>query len=258
MRILLIGDVVGNGGVEYLRTHLGSIRNFYQIDFVVANGENAAPSGKGITKVAAQTLYSCGVDVITMGNHTYNNRDVYELFDSGFPIVRPANLPPSAEGSGFTIDEINGVRIGVINLIGRVFMNAADCPFRTADEIIEKIKDKTDIIIVDFHAEATSEKIAMGFYLDGRVSAVFGTHTHIQTADEKILENKTAYITDAGMTGCYDSVLGIKKEIIIKKFVSCLPQRHEAASGAVTMCGIIVEADEKSGKATSVKRIQIS
>ena len=258
MRIFLIGDIVGNGGVEYLRTHLGSIKKLKNIDFVVANAENSTPVGKGISKEVANTLYSCGVDVMTMGNHTFNNKEIYELFEDNFPVIRPANMPPMTEGEGYVISEANGYKIAVISLLGRVFMENMDCPFRTADKIIDVIKDKSDIIIVDIHAEATSEKLAMSYYLDGKVSAVFGTHTHVQTADEKILKNGTAYITDLGMTGCHDGVLGVKKEIIIKKFLTSLPQRHETVNDNPVLNGLIVDVDESTGKATNVERIQFS
>lgn len=258
MRIFLIGDIVGNGGVEYLRTHLGSIKKLKNIDFVVANAENSTPVGKGISKEVANTLYSCGVDVMTMGNHTFNNKEIYELFEDNFPVIRPANMPPMTEGEGYVISEANGYKIAVISLLGRVFMENMDCPFRTADKIIDVIKDKSDIIIVDIHAEATSEKLAMGYYLDGKVSVVFGTHTHVQTADEKILENGTAYITDVGMTGCHDGVLGVKKEIIIKKFLTSLPQRHETVNDNPVLNGLIVDVDESTGKATNVERIQFA
>ncbi len=258
MRFLIIGDIVGNSGVEYLQKHLDSVKKFNKIDFVIANGENSTPVGKGINKAVAQTLYSCGVDVITMGNHTFNNYEISKLFDEGFPIIRPANLPPETEGDGYIITDLFGTKIAVINLLGRVYMECVDCPFRKADSIIERIKDDADIIIVDFHAEATSEKIAMGFYLDGRVSAVFGTHTHVQTADEKIFENGTAYISDVGMTGCHDSILGVKKEIIIKRFLTSMPQRHEIQEGTATMNGVIIDIDEATRKALKIERIQIS
>lgn len=258
MRIFLIGDIVGNGGVEYLRTHLGSIKKLKNIDFVVANAENSTPVGKGISKEVANTLYSCGVDVMTMGNHTFNNKEIYELFEDNFPVIRPANMPPMTEGEGYVISEANGYKIAVISLLGRVFMENMDCPFRTADKIIDIVKDKSDIIIVDIHAEATSEKLAIGYYLDGKVSVVFGTHTHVQTADEKILENGTAYITDVGMTGCHDGVLGVKKEIIIKKFLTSLPQRHETVNDNPVLNGLIVDVDESTGKATNVERIQFA
>ncbi len=258
MRFLIIGDVVGNCGAEYLKNHLNSIKKLNKIDFVIANGENSTPVGKGINKAVAQTLYNCGVDVITMGNHTFNNYEILKLFEEDFPIIRPANLPPETEGEGYVITDFFGTKIAVINLLGRVYMECVDCPFRKADSIIEKIKDDADIIIVDFHAEATSEKIAMGYYLNGRVSAVFGTHTHVQTADEKILENGTAYITDIGMTGCHHSVLGVKKEIIIKRFLTSLPQRHEIQDGIAAMEGVIIDVNETTGKAEKIKRIQIS
>ena len=258
MRFLIIGDIVGNSGVEYLQHHLDSIRKYNKIDFVIANAENSTPVGKGISKSVAHTLYGCGADVITMGNHTFNNYEINKLFDEDFPVIRPANMPPETAGRGYIITDFFGTKIAVINLLGRVYMECMDCPFRTADSIIEKIKDEADIIIVDFHAEATSEKKAMGFYLDGRVSAIFGTHTHVQTADEKILEGGTAYITDVGMTGCHDSVLGVKKDIIIKRFITSLPQRHEIQDGTATMEGVIIDIDETTGKSKSIERLQIS
>lgn len=258
MRFLIIGDIVGTCGVEYLQKHLNSIKKLNKIDFVIANGENSTPVGKGINRAVAQTLYNCGVDVITMGNHTFNNYEINKLFDDGFPIIRPANLPPETAGEGYIITDFFGTKIAVVNLLGRVYMECVDCPFRKADSIIEKISDEADIIIVDFHAEATSEKKAMGFYLDGRVSVVFGTHTHVQTADEKILEGGTAYISDIGMTGCHDSILGVKKDIIIKKFLTALPQRHEIENGYTTMEGVIIDIDELTRKAVSIERLQIS
>ena len=258
MRFLIIGDVVGTPGVEYLQKHLNSIKKLNKIDFVIANGENSTPVGKGINKAIAQTLYSCGTDVITMGNHTFNNYEINKLFDEDFPIIRPANLPPETTGEGYIITDFFGTKIAVINLLGRVYMECVDCPFRKADAIIEKIKDEADIIIVDFHAEATSEKMAMGFYLDGRVSAVFGTHTHVQTADEKILDGGTAYISDIGMTGCHDSILGVKKDIILKRFLTSLPQRHEIEEGTTTMNGVIIDIDESTRQAVSIERIQVT
>ncbi len=258
MKFLLIGDIVGSGGVEYLKTHLNSIRNMNGIDFVVANAENSSNVGKGISKEAYETMYSCGVDIFTMGNHTYNNKDVYSLFDQDCPIIRPANLPSVNQGEGYITVDIFGTKITVINLMGRVFMNdLIDCPFKKADEIIEKVKDETDIILVDFHAEATSEKLAMGFYLDGRVSAVFGTHTHVQTADQRVLENGTAYITDLGMTGCKNSVLGVKKEIIIKKFLSGVNQYHSVDNDSISLNGAIVDIDQSTGKATNIELVNM-
>ena len=258
MNILFIGDIVGTDGVLYLKNHLNSVRKLYNIDFTVANAENSTPLGKGINKDVANTLYSCGVDAFTMGNHTFNNKEIYSLFDDNFPVIRPANMPPDTPGDGYRIFDVNGYRVCVINLMGRVFMDSIDCPFRTADKILNIITQNSDIIVVDFHAEATSEKLAMGYYLDGRVSAVCGTHTHVSTADEKILSKGTAYITDLGMTGCEDSVLGVKKEIIINSFLTRLPQRYEVQSGKVTLNGLVVNIDESSKKALSVERISIS
>ena len=258
MRFLIVGDIVGNPGVDYLQKHLDTIKKLNKIDFVIANGENSTPVGKGINKSIAQTLYGCGVDIITMGNHTFNNYEINKLFDEDFPIIRPANLPPETAGEGYLLTNFFGDKIAVINLLGRVYMECVDCPFRKTDSIIEKIKDEADIIIVDFHAEATIEKMAMGFYLDGKVSAIFGTHTHVQTADEKILDGGTAYITDVGMTGCHDSILGVKKDIILKKFLTSLPQRHEIEEGEATLEGVIIDIDETTGKSTSIERIQIS
>ena len=254
MRFLIIGDVVGNPGVDYLQKHLDSVKKLNKIDFVIVNGENATPVGKGINREIAKKLYNCGADVITMGNHTFNNYDINKLFDEDFPIIRPANLPPETAGEGYIVTDFFGVKIAVINLLGRVYMECVDCPFRKADAIIEKIKDEADVIIVDFHAEATSEKMAMGYYLDGKVSAVFGTHTHVQTADEKILDGKTAFITDIGMTGCHNSVLGVKKDIIIKRFLTSLPQKHEIEEGEASMDAVIIDIDETTGKAVSIER----
>ena len=255
MRFLIIGDVVGNPGVDYLQKHLDSVKKLNKIDFVIVNGENATPVGKGINREIAKKLYNCGADVITMGNHTFNNYDINKLFDEDFPIIRPANLPPETAGEGYIVTDFFGIKIAVINLLGRVYMECVDCPFRKADAIIEKIKDEADVIIVDFHAEATSEKMAMGYYLDGKVSAVFGTHTHVQTADEKILDGKTAFITDIGMTGCHNSILGVKKDIIIKRFLTSLPQKHEIEEGEASMDAVIIDIDETTGKAVSIERI---
>lgn len=258
MRILLIGDIVGNGGVDYLKNKLGKIKSEYKADFVVANAENATPVGKGLSRDVAHTLYNCGADVLTMGNHIFNNKEIFSLFDDDFPVVRPANLPLMTKGSGYFTTDVNGYKVAVINLMGRVYMNSIDCPFRAADTVLEWIKDEADIIVVDFHAEATSEKIAMGYYLDGRVSVVFGTHTHVQTADEKILKNGTAYITDIGMTGSHDGVLGVKKEIIIDKFLTSMPQKHEIVNDSPMLNGMLVDIDESTGKAVYVERLQIS
>jgi len=255
LRILMIGDIVGRPGRTIVREKLSYIKNMYEVDFVIANGENAA-GGNGITEKIAQELFISGIDFLTMGNHIWDNKDIFNFIENENRIVRPANYP-AAPGKGYQIIKIeNGPVLGIINISGRTFMPPLDCPFRTVDAIIQQISSVTKIIIVDFHAEATSEKIAMGWYLDGRVSLVVGTHTHVQTADEKILPNGTAYITDVGMTGPVNSILGINKESVINKFISQMPVRFEVAKGPAELNGILVDIDELTGKALAIKRIR--
>lgn len=257
MILMMIGDIVGRPGRTILREKLPLLRKEYEVDFVIANGENAA-GGNGITQKIAQELFISGIDFLTMGNHIWDNKDVLNFIEEEARMVRPANYPSGTPGRGYQVIKIeSGISIGIINISGRTFMNALDCPFRTADVIIDKIKNSTSIVIVDFHAEATSEKIAMGWYLDGRATLVAGTHTHVQTADERILPNGTAYITDLGMTGPVNSILGIEKETVIKKFISQLPVRFEVAKGPSQINGIIVEIDEQTGKAQKIQRIDI-
>lgn len=256
MRLLMIGDIVGRSGRRAVKVNVSSLKREFDLDLVIANGENAA-GGNGITKEVAQELFSSGVDVLTMGNHVWNKKEAYVYIDRETRIVRPANYPPGTPGLGANVyDTRRKVQVAVINLAGRVFLQAIDCPFRKADEMIARMKEKARVVVVDFHAEATSEKIAMGWFLDGRVSAVVGTHTHVQTADERILPGGTAYITDLGMTGPWNSVIGVKKEIIIDKFVTQLPQRFEVATGAFQFNGVVIDVDEETGEATSIKRIQ--
>lgn len=256
MRLLVIGDIVGRSGRRAVKVNLSGLRREFGLDLVIANGENAA-GGKGITKEVAQELFSSGIDVLTMGNHVWNKREAYEYINRETRIIRPANYPPGVPGSGYGIYDTPGkVKVGVINLAGRIFLQAIDCPFRKADEIVLRIKDQARVIIVDFHAEASSEKIAMGWYLDGRVSAVVGTHTHVQTADERILPGGTAYITDLGMTGPMNSVIGVKKEIIINKFITQIPQHFEVATGPFQFNGAVIEINEDTGEAISIERIQ--
>ncbi|MFH1878234.1 MAG: TIGR00282 family metallophosphoesterase [Candidatus Omnitrophota bacterium] len=256
MKILFLGDIVGNPGREIIEKQLWDIRKKEDINFVIANGENSA-GGSGVTPKIAEELFSSGVDVLTSGDHIWKKREIYEFLERSDRLLRPLNYPRGVPGKGFSVIEINGLeRMAVINILGRVFMDAVDCPFAAVREVIEKIKEQTPVIVVDFHAEATSEKVAMGWYLDGAVSAVIGTHTHIQTADEKILPQGTAYITDCGMTGPYDSVIGRKKENIIARFLTHLPNRFEVASEGVEMHGVIVEVDEKTGKALGIRRVQ--
>jgi len=252
----MIGDIVGRSGRRAIKDNLSELKREFDLDLIVANGENAA-GGSGITKDVAQELFSAGVDVLTMGNHVWNIREAYEYINSEPRIIRPANYPPGTPGNGSNVFETRRkVKVAVINLAGRVFLQSLDCPFRKVDEILPRVKKAAQVVVVDFHAEATSEKIAMGWYLAGRVSAVVGTHTHVQTADERILPGGTAYITDLGMTGPFDSVLGVKKEIVIEKFKSQLPQRFVVASGPYQFNAVMIDIDEYTGEAYAIQRIQ--
>jgi metallophosphoesterase (TIGR00282 family) len=256
MRFLAIGDVVGRPGRNILKSTLSKLKENYKIDVVIANCENAA-GGNGLTKKVADELFSIGIDVMTMGNHVWANKEIFSFIENETRIIRPANYPEgTTPGRGYNVFEKNNLKFAVINLCGRVFMENLDCPFRKIDEILGKIE--CPIVIVDFHAEATSEKIALGFYVDGRVSCLYGTHTHVQTADEKILPNGTAYITDIGMTGPYDSVLGVDKDIVIQKFTTLLPVRFEVAKGKAQFNGIVFEVDNNTGKAVSIERINFT
>ncbi|MFC1549014.1 TIGR00282 family metallophosphoesterase [Candidatus Omnitrophota bacterium] len=256
MRILFIGDIVGNPGREIVEDVLEDFRKKRRIDAVIANGENAA-GGSGLTPKIAEELLDNGIDVITSGDHIWKKKDIYDFLERTDRLIRPLNYPEGAPGKGSTVVDIKGAgKLGVINLIGRVFMEAVDCPFDSIRNEIEVIKKITPIIVVDMHAEATSEKVAMGWYLDGAVSAVVGTHTHIQTADEKVLPGGTAYITDCGMTGPYDSVIGRKKEQILSRFITQLPTRFELATDGIEMHGVIMDIDDKTGKAEMIERVQ--
>jgi len=255
MNILLIGDIVGRPGRVIVERSLSALRDERQIDLVVANCENAA-GGAGITPRVADDLFRAGVDVLTSGNHVWKKKEAFELLKLDHRVIRPANYPDGAPGSGSTIVEtLSGQKVGVLNVMGRVFMEALDCPFRTAERELARLKLVTPIVIVDMHAEATSEKVAMGWFLDGKVSCVFGTHTHIPTADERILPNGTAFITDVGMTGPYDSVIGRRVDQILERFLHQLPLRSEVAEGNVQLRGLLVDVDAKTGKAQSVERI---
>ncbi|MCL6639099.1 MAG: TIGR00282 family metallophosphoesterase [Firmicutes bacterium] len=256
MRLLMIGDVVGRPGRRAVKANLPGLAREFDLDLVIANGENAA-GGNGITREVAQELFHSGVDVLTMGNHVWSKKDSHEYINKERRIIRPANYPPGAPGVGAGVFETRRkVKVAVINLSGRVFLPALDCPFRKIDEIIPRLKEETPVIVVDFHAEATSEKIAMGWYLAGRVSAVCGTHTHVQTADEQILPGGTAYITDLGMTGPRDSVIGVKKELVISKFISQLPVKFEVAAGLFQFNGVVIDIDGETGEAREIRRIQ--
>jgi len=256
LRIFMIGDIVGKPGRRAVRESLKAYRQNYRFDFIIANGENAA-GGVGLTREIADELYNTGVDFITMGNHTWDKKEIFSFIDHEPNIIRPANYPPGTPGRGSTVVRLgkSGPKLGIINLSGRVFLPPLDCPFRAADELVKQLSQETPLIFVDFHAEATSEKIALGFYLDGRVSAVVGTHTHVQTSDERILPGGTAYITDVGMTGPRDSVLGMQTDIVVKKFLTQLPVRFEVAEGTAQLNGVILELDEITGKAVKIERV---
>lgn len=240
LRILAVGDVVGKNGLEFIRRNLWDIRKRYSADIVIVNGENSAP-GNGITPDSADTLFSSGADVITTGNHVFRRAEVYNYLDDKNGILRPANYPSGTYGFGSGIFELCGKRVLVMNLLGNVYMESHACPFETAENILKKHEGEYDISIVDLHAEATSEKIAFARHFDGRIDIVFGTHTHVQTNDACVFPKGTGYITDLGMTGPYDSVLGVKKEIIINRFITKLPCRHEEADGETVFCGAVFE-----------------
>jgi 2',3'-cyclic-nucleotide 2'-phosphodiesterase len=262
MRILFIGDIFGKPGRTIVRDRLSGLVKDHAIDLVIANGENSA-AGFGITPPLAEELFELGIDVITTGNHVWDKREIIEYFESadGNPhsparrLLRPANYASGLPGWGVYEGKKKDVPYAVINLQGRVFMVANDDPFRVVDGLLKDIKAK--IIFVDIHAEATSEKVSMGWYLDGRVSVVVGTHTHIPTADERVLPGGTAHITDVGMTGPYDSVIGVKKELVIARFLNNMPARFEAASGDVRLCGVVVACDETTGHARSIERVMV-
>ena len=255
MNILCIGDVVGGNGCNFLRSKLPAIKRTYGIDVVIANGENAS-DGNGITPSAARHLFDSGVDIITLGNHTYRRSEVYDYLDETECILRPYNFPKEVPGHGMLIYDMGVRSICVINLMGQMYMDNVDCPFKALDDILKE-NSLPKIIIVDFHAEATGEKRAFGYYADGRVSAVFGTHTHVQTADEQILPNGTGYITDLGMCGVIDSVLGVDKNIVIEKFRHGMPTRFDGATGDCMINGCIFTIDSKTGKCTSVETIDL-
>ena len=256
MKVLAVGDLVGENALKKLRHDLEKIRENEKIDFIIVNGENVA-EGMGMTENNFNDILATGVNVITMGNHTWGKKDIFKFIDHP-KLIRPANYNQGVVGKGYTISECNGKKIAVINLIGRVDMNVlSENPFLVANRIVEKIKNDVDIIIVDFHAEATAEKIAFGYYMDGKVTAIFGTHTHVQTADEKILPNGTGYITDIGMTGPKNSVIGMNIETSIKRFETTLPERYKIADGETILNGVIFEINDENCKVEKVKRIQM-
>lgn len=256
MRILAVGDLVGEAGVKKAKEVINQIKEKEKIDFIIVNAENSA-DGMGITEKIFKNLLSIGVNVITMGNHTWGKKDIFSFIDEKQLLV-PANYSKNVPGNRYGIYQCKDKKIGVINLIGRVDVNVlSENPFTVVDEIINKIKNEVDIIIVDFHAEATAEKIAMGYYLDGRVNAVFGTHTHVQTADEQILENHTAYITDIGMTGPKKSVIGMNLDASIKRFTTSLPERYKVAEGEAMFNACIFDIDDENCRTTNINRINL-
>ncbi|MDI6641560.1 MAG: TIGR00282 family metallophosphoesterase [Elusimicrobiota bacterium] len=260
MKILFVGDIVGEPGRKILKELLPEIINTESIDFIIANCENAA-GGKGLTGDISEEIFSTGVNVITLGNHTFARKEIDQIIDHP-QILIPANYPPDVPGNRFGMYDVGNSKIAVVNLMGRVYMPLLDCPFRKLDEILEHLSrpefrsDATNTtIIVDFHAEITSEKVAFGWYADGKVQAVVGTHTHVQTADERILPQGTAYITDCGMTGSREGIIGMDREIILKRYLTAMPYRFVVAKGETILNGCIIEIDEKNQKAVSIKRI---
>lgn len=258
MKILFIGDVVGSPGREMVKEYLPKLKEKYRPTMTIVNGENAA-AGKGITEPIYRGFLEWGAQAITMGNHTWDRKEIFDFIDDAKYLIRPANFPENNPGRGMLFLTINGLEVAIINLQGRTFLPAIDDPFQKADELIEEARKRTNIIFIDFHGEATSEKQAFGWYVDGRVSAVVGTHTHTQTADERILPKGTAYLTDVGMTGPYDGILGVEREAVLKRFLTAMPVRFEITKkGRRQLNSVLISIDEKTGKATAIKRILIN
>lgn len=256
MNILIVGDVCGNPGRKAAKKYIPQMKKKYAVDLTIVNGENSA-GGNGITQNSLDELYQAGADVITSGNHIWDKKDVLQFIDREPFLIRPANYPEGAPGKGYCIYPLKAKNIGVINLSGRAFMPPLDCPFQKIDEILRELKGKCDTIILDMHAETTSEKMAMGWYLDGKVSCVVGTHTHIQTADERILPQGTAYITDLGMVGPWNSVLGVEAERILYKFQTGMPVRFELADGPNVFSAVLLTVSDETGNAEKIERIMI-
>lgn len=256
MKIMMTGDVVGRPGRKAFSRYTPDLRKKYDIDVVIVNGENSA-GGKGFTRKSLDELYAAGADIVTSGNHVWDKKDVLDFIDDEPYLVRPGNYPDGTPGKGWCIYPFRKANIAVMNLSGRAFMPALDDPFRVVDDMLEDIGDEADVVILDFHAETTSEKMAMGWYLDGRVNAVAGTHTHIQTADDRLLPNDTAYITDLGMTGPWNSVLGVKTDKILEKFLSCRPVRFDVADGPCVYSAVIITIDDSSYRTTRIERLQL-
>ncbi len=255
LKILFIADIIGKPGLDIVTAFLPSLIRKHNINFCIANGENAA-NGKGITPREFFAYRQLGIDVVTSGNHVWDLAQGRKLLQDEVPLLRPLNYPQESPGRGSDIYEgNNGISVGVLNLQGRVFMYPIDCPFKAVKREVERMRTKTPVLIVDFHAEATAEKQALGWYLDGQVSAVIGTHTHVQTADERILPEGTAYITDAGMTGPFDSVIGLSRKIALKRFIQGIPHRYEIAKENIRLNGVVITIDAESGRSTAIERI---
>lgn len=256
MNILAVGDIVGQNGVEYFKKNVSSIRAKYHVDFIVVNGENSE-RGSGINKEIFDTLISSGADVVTMGNHTWGKKDIFSFIDDEPRLIRPANYVEDLVGKGSVIVDCKGKKIGVINLIGRINMNASyDCPFRKSDSEIAKLKEAgAEIIIIDFHAEATAEKVALGYYLKEKANILFGTHTHIQTNDDFIYDTGMGYITDIGMTGPKESIIGMDRNCALKRFLTQIPERYQVAEGECKLDAVLFELDDTSNKVTKITKI---
>ncbi len=252
----MIGDVVARPGRVAVLERIQDLREQHAVDFAVMNAENVA-GGFSITPPLAEQLFAAGIDVMTSGNHIYDKREVIPYIERQPRLLRPANYPPSSPGRGMWTGEVRGVKIAVINLIGRVFMQPTDDPFRAAEELLKELSPEVKVRLVDMHAEATSEKGAMGWFLDGRVSAVVGTHTHVQTADERILSQGTAYLTDIGMTGSYSGVIGMNREDVIARFTSPVYKRAEHSTGDVRICAALIDIDETTGRAREISRLSL-
>lgn len=257
MKILFIGDIMGEPGRRVIMKCLHKVISQHQVDLVVGNGENAA-GGFGITPDVAGDLFDMGLSVITLGNHAWDKKEAISLIERDGRLLRPANYPDGVPGRGsLTVETASGETVGILQIMGRVFMPTIDCPFRVAEREVAILREHTPAIIVDMHAETTSEKTAMGYFLDGKVSAVVGTHTHVQTADDQILPRGTAYLTDIGMTGPVNSVIGMKADIVIQKFLTQMPRRFEVASGPAVLCAALIEVDGLTGKAIGIQRLQV-
>lgn len=256
MKVLFIGDIVGSVGRKALKENLPALKTEHNPDFIIVNGENAA-GGKGITRAIANEFFELGVHGVSMGNHTWDNKDIFEWIDEEPRLIRPVNYPEGTPGTGYVTLKANNKELMLVNVMGRAFLPPLDCPFRTMDRILEKTKKRPKAVLVDVHAEATSEKLAMGWYLDGKVSAVVGTHTHVQTNDNQIFPNGTAYITDVGMTGSREGILGMERTAVLKKFLTQLPVRFVADEGKYQFHGVLITIDDAAGTAKSIRTIRI-